>query len=80
MSTAGRFGSASALSMIFSPDFPGMRRSVRITSNGCVSIRLNAFVGIRGDRDVVVFREGLLQPLRVCVLVVDDEHARHLRL
>jgi hypothetical protein len=42
MRTAGLFAIASALSITFRPDFPGIRRSVRTTSKGWASIRLNA--------------------------------------
>ena len=40
MMTAGLFGSARALSMTLRPLFPGIRRSVMITSNSVASIRL----------------------------------------
>ena len=36
------FSSSSAWSITFSPDLPGMRRSVMTTSKGCACMRLNA--------------------------------------
>ena len=75
MRTAGLLGSARALSITLRPDFPGIRRSVRIDVEGLRVHQVERLVGARGHAHVVVLRQRLLQALAGVLLVVDDEDA-----